>query len=379
MAARQGRNSSIRLGFTLIELLVVIAIIAILIALLVPAVQKVRQAATRTQCQNNLKQIGIAIHNYQTTYRRYPTSGQCDSTGGAAPNVVEVHSFFTYILPFVEQDATYKLFDMHAPLSTTGYSATSGTPNIAPFPGTTGYAYNDTRHPSGQIAAKSKIPTFLCPGNPFAVEDDAGYGQCDYMPVVLTDIDNRPSSPTYKTRPPSADRALLKALGMLRGGGAKPSAITDGTSNTVCLFEDVGRTPENKGFFTASTYGTFVPVANQADKNVGGFDWSNKRRFSCWADPDTANGVSGPPNAVSPTTLKGVINQNATPIGGPADCLWTKNNCGPNDEPFSFHDAGCHAVFGDGSVRFLMSVLDPLVLRAISGASDGDQVDLRDF
>src|SRR5579885_725901 len=104
------QRSPRRPGFTLIELLVVIAIIAILIALLVPAVQKVREAAARTQCSNNLKQIGLALHNYHDQFKKLPTGSTNINSSGATVNGV---SWIVRVLPFLEQQALYNQFDVN--------------------------------------------------------------------------------------------------------------------------------------------------------------------------------------------------------------------------------------------------------------------------
>src|SRR5436309_11403803 len=153
-------------GFTLIELLVVIAIIAILIGLLLPAVQKVREAAARASCQNNLKQLGLAIHNYESTYGKLPSPGEGINPSTLAKDY-DTHSFFTYILPYMEQQQVYNLIDLNR-------------------------VYNDGTAPNNQVAAKAQPKSFLCPGAAGVQPDPKGYGQTSDMPISYTDTDPAP-------------------------------------------------------------------------------------------------------------------------------------------------------------------------------------------
>ncbi len=118
-----------RTGFTLVELLVVIAIIGILVALLLPAVQAAREAARRTQCVNRLKQIGLALHNYHDTHRKFPPSGICYGDPGVVPHQLPYHhTWLIGILPFMEEQALYDRIEKRLPIwSTAAQRAAAGT------------------------------------------------------------------------------------------------------------------------------------------------------------------------------------------------------------------------------------------------------------
>lgn len=313
-----------RSAFTLIELLVVIAIIAILIGLLLPAVQKVREAAARMSCSNNLKQIGLAIHNYESANAGLlPTSGEGNRPTGnpAAPWSTDFEgpypsskplpsSFFLAILPYIEQDNLYKQFDL-----TQNYDATTANQN----------------------AAKVKVKTYICPSS-ISVADPDGYAGVDYMVIAYTDIS---LTPPHNRDPATRTHGFLK---LHKSGGARLADCTDGTSNTAVLIEDGGKN------------GTFVSP------------YAGKRTY-VWADGNSGNGVSGPPN-----NRNRWINNNNSPKGGPSNCPWSTNDCGPTDEPFSLHTGGAMAVFGDGSVRFISETQDLRVGRLICDPADGQPV-----
>ncbi len=322
-------------GFTLIELLVVIAIIAILIGLLLPAVQKVREAAARSQCSNNLKQLGLAIHNFESTYCYLPSGGEgTDFTNfPKGPSQFDNFSFFTVILPYIEQNNVYNQMTVN-----TYYE--SAPNNIA--------------------AAKSVIKTFLCPSNalrPSTGQDSKGFGYTDYGPTVYTDIDPSTGLRNQATRVNGALHWVgTNGAGQL--GGSRIADIIDGTSTTIALAEDCGRVEPQ--------------VSPYPDPSGGGNN--GYRAFWRWAEPDSGFGVSGPPAG----TQGVAINNNSSPVNGgngPSVCNWiTTNNCGPNDEIFSFHTGGAQVVFCDGHVEFLQASINSVICRYLVTASGGDVI-----
>jgi prepilin-type N-terminal cleavage/methylation domain-containing protein/prepilin-type processing-associated H-X9-DG protein len=416
-----------RPAFTLIELLVVIAIIAVLIGLLLPAVQKVREAGNRARCMNNLKQMGVALHSFESANGYFPTSGQCDSTGGSNVNRYDLHSTQTFMLPYIEQESVYRLFNFDAdpavayPLSAIPAGEQDASRKFYTARNR-GYHYNDARWPDGNRAAKTEIRTFLCPSNTFYRPDPEGYGGFDYMAIATTDIDpltgaRAPASPNPGSTPLSPAppgfvgtwdrRSEVKQLGFLRCPGVPVSVAADGLSGTVAIIEDSGRLNETYGpsgiggigFNTTSTYKDFLNdfvdagITTRIDPPLP----SGNRRFNAWADGDTSNGVSGPPNQNNNPAGPhlSVVNNNNEVFGGrgfPAAvndtcptcgpgtrCSWIKNNCGPNDEPFSFHPGGCNALFADGSVRFLRQTISPFVMRKLVASADGEDLSVSEY
>jgi prepilin-type N-terminal cleavage/methylation domain-containing protein len=335
-------------GFTLIELLVVIAIIAVLIALLLPAVQQAREAARRTQCKNNLKQLGLAAANYESTFTRFPASGK-----GINFQIINLQAFpvstFTQLLPYTDQSPVYNQFNFNV-----HYSNSSVSNNAA--------------------AARTKVPAFLCPSNAITTNDALGYGQADYMPVAFVDID-----PVTGVR--NGQNGVVGGANGTTLGASQDSAFglfanpisytTDGLSNTITIVEQAGRPSNLVGKYNVvALYIGGAPGVDPSQMTGAGGAFTAPNR---WADSDSGAGVSGQANSVVGNLLP-ILNGNRLPVGGPPACPWSQNNCGPNNEPFSLHVGGLHALMGDGTVRFLSENTDRNTVRRLFGRADGEVI-----
>ena len=174
-----------RLAFTLVELLVVIAVIGILVALLLPAVQAAREAARRTQCVNNLKQIGLGLHNYHTTFNVFPpTTTGAEAHGGQCGS--GFYSWLALLLPFVEQSTLHDAIDFRRPMMDTCSQMSSSDYQALTI---------SAAHPNARAAA-TIVPLFLCPSDFYRM-----------TPVMGT---ANPARGT--TRPTSAGRAAARGL-----------------------------------------------------------------------------------------------------------------------------------------------------------------------
>ena len=290
-------------GFTLIELLVVIAIIAILIALLLPAVQQAREAARRSTCKNNLKQIGIAIHNYHETHRCFPPMhieirGVTDPT--ATGNFL---GWGTMILPFMDQAPLYNKFDMNEQWRDNVTSAIT---------------------PATLLLVKTVLPAFMCPSDPAdGLNPDIGnYGKSNYAACYSP---LRAPSPAFN---PTTYRSYPGVFS--NNTVTKFKSIRDGSSNTMMIGEKT-----TQGGYSGAVW-------------VGGYGYpSGGRYYTNW-----------------PWHSGLVRNANHDGTTYIADPRFLINGYYPTTNaayPWAFassHTGGAHFVLADGAVRFISENID---------------------
>lgn len=352
--ARAGR----RVGFTLIELLTVIAVIAILVGLLLPAIQKVRSAAAKIKCANNIRQIGLAALNYESAAGQLPRAGEhvWIPTGTTTLwKALDLHSPYTLMLPYIEQDAAASAFNL-----TVRYNSGSNS-----------------------AAASGVPPIFICPENQLSGDrnsgkDGNGFGCVDYVPIAYTQIS--PSGATdlttfwpgaltgkqyadgyYKNyssgSPPqfvSASKVwqLDQTLSVdAQYGGSKMLEISDGLSVSIMFVEGVGQSDQMVRAATTNANGHLDPTTGTVSAH-----WR-------WASPDIATPLFQRVNSAKNATYSA--------FDATDGCAWSQYHCGPNSEMFSFHGNGAYAVFADGHVAFIKETTSRAVLRALVTRSDG--------
>jgi prepilin-type N-terminal cleavage/methylation domain-containing protein/prepilin-type processing-associated H-X9-DG protein len=313
-----------RSAFTLVELLVVIAIIGVLVSMLLPAIQSAREAARRTSCTNNLKNLGLAILNFHDSHRKLPTSNR-------APGVVNSprYAWATLMLPYFEEQNVYDQYD---------FSQNWSKPTAEPGKSMPNFEVVGTR-----------LAVFECPSVP---EDDRQDGDLQYWSQGFSDWQSSQCAAPADYSPISRVEQRLADLGLvddvadktgmlLRNTNASLKHVTDGTSHTIMLAESAGR-----------------PFVYRSGGRVGELT-SHRVNGGGWARPASEIGLDG--SSYDGTTFPGPCALNCAngedylKAGGddmgvvPLDFYGTNGT----SETFAFHPSGANVLFGDGSVHFI--------------------------
>lgn len=309
-----------RFGFTLIELLVVIAIIAILIALLLPAVQQAREAARRSTCKNNMKQIGLALHNYHEIHRVFPPAfidnTPAFNTSHLAPDNLNALGWGTMILPSMDQAPLYNLI---------------GTQ-------TGGFAYNwmDGNHDGtgstadAIAAARTVLPAFICPSDPMGGvnSDKSNFGKSNYLCSAARQANSRDGV-------------------MFANSRTKMRDLIDGSSNTIFAVE---RTTQND---------------SSGSTNCGGSpcSWAG----GLWIGPRLSSSTVGWHPGVESLDVSSSGGGSATYVINGSAATW-----GSAWVASSSHEGGIHILLGDGGIRFLSENIDRSTYRNLVTPKDGN-------
>ncbi|WP_164103712.1 DUF1559 domain-containing protein [Candidatus Laterigemmans baculatus] len=335
-----------RRGFTLVELLVVIAIIGVLVGLLLPAVQAAREAARRMQCSNNLKQLGLALHNYHDTYKSFPFStslkGSCES-GSAKPAAGTIRNARGWpgVLPFFEQSA---LADQYSSVQAAGHYDRAGI------------GINGDAVASGNAAVVSQaLPTFLCPsdsGNPKITTTSSAY-QISSDPSfqgAKTSYDFQAHLETstcylWSTRSQST-RYMFGTE-----SNCKLRDVTDGTSNTVMLCET---TLDVKDGYTAP--------------------WGYTNWTGAGVDISWRVGTGGCGGAIGNNPDQGINFWVCCSWRSPACASDTRGSVAHWARPGSLHPGGVQVARADGSVRFIGENVDYLTRVRLARIGDGEVI-----
>ncbi len=355
-----------RSGFTLVELLVVIAIIGILIALLLPAVQTVRESARRSSCINNLKQVALAFHNYENARRLLPPVKRF-FTGNTTPAAANCESGMAHrswvpdVLPYVEEQSLLSLFN----LSQDWWVNQDGS---APSGGTAGNL--DTPVTGNRELVRSQLAIMQCPSCPVQnriqdkIANPRKTGACgDYFMVMGTGTNfNTAASLTTGTVTPGP--GVSEEWSGCGASAKRPKAtlakITDGLSKTILLAECAGR---------EDVWRDKMRYEANAD-DVSGNSKCARARGGAWATNDNAYGfgdslVSGCTKASSPTT--GQIPTSLFKVNGSNEWGWLM---------YSFHSGGANVAMADGSVQAVSENTSVQTLGQLATRAGGEAASL---
>jgi prepilin-type N-terminal cleavage/methylation domain-containing protein/prepilin-type processing-associated H-X9-DG protein len=352
-----------RRGFTLIELLVVIAIIAVLIGLLLPAVQKVREAANRTTCSNNCKQLGLALHQYMNNFNTFPSASMVPwwaSANGDQDDYMLMEVPFgpnwaVLILPYIEQDNLFKLANVQS------YLASGFTMGTTP-------AYGSVNN-SWRSVGSVDIKTFQCPSDQFNKQhytdarsnpaSGAGWARGNYgVTATAQDYDHVAWGRTKKYT--LLGTVIVASPMMSANYGARVMEVSDGTANTIMLAEmRTGKTAVDP----RGTWALGLPSCSIVN---AGRDATNPTPNNNLGDASAAGKYS------FGDELEWCTSTYANPTQGSIDGMGCYgNSVMTSGQSRSLHTGGVNVTMADGSVRFLKNSVDQVTWNLLVSKADG--------